>query len=117
MDELGKYSHVLVDLLFGVCFILAAAQSYWERRSTLTIIVWLLVGAAYVALGLSNYMELMAPKWIGISREALVGIVFIWIGISSLYGGSLPHFSIWTKWASLIVGASLLLIAAKTALF
>jgi hypothetical protein len=46
----------------------------------------------------------MAPKWIAVSREALVGIVFVWIGISSLYGGSLPHFSIWTKWASLIVG-------------
>ncbi|AFM22820.1 hypothetical protein [Desulfomonile tiedjei] len=109
MDELVKYSDVLVDLLFGVCCILAAAQFQWERRNTLTIIVWLLFGAAYVVLGLSNYMELMAPKWIGISREALVGIVGMWIGISALYGGSLPHFSRWTKWASLIVGAALLL--------
>jgi hypothetical protein len=117
MDELVKYSDVLVDLLFGVCFILAAAQSFWERRSTLNIIVSLLVGAAYVALSLSNYMELIAPKWMGVSREALVGIVGMWIGISAICGSSLSRFPIWTRWAMLVIGASLLLVAVKTALF
>jgi len=68
-------------------------------------------GAAFTALGLLALTQSLARQWISVAENALLGVGWTLIGISTLNSPPSPGFPDWTKWAMMVVGVGQMLWA------
>ena len=94
----------LVNLLFSGLFAYAAVHAFVKCRSIFGTVIWLSFGVAFTALVLLALKGLIVAEWVGISRNAFLGILLILGSISALYSPPSASFPNWTRWATLVFG-------------
>ncbi len=104
----------LLNLLFGGALVIGALLRLTRRENAL-VVVLLLFGIAVAAPAILNLMGFIDSRWVDVSRDAVVGIWFIWTSIWALYSPPSPSFPKWTQWAMLVIGGVVLLGAAGVA--
>lgn len=93
-----------VTLLFGVTLAIWAIVGFVKQRHIFVMVLSLSLGAVLMAAGLLNLLGFIDPKWVSVSRNAVVGVGFIWTSVSALYSPPQPKFPLWTQWAMLVFG-------------
>ncbi len=97
-------------LFLALFCIYMAVDDFRRSRNTLNMVMLLLFGVAFTALGLVDLMELIAPEWVQVSSWAVVGIMGLCGCITGLYSPPLPN-SPWTRWTNLVFGIGFMLFA------
>jgi hypothetical protein len=91
-------------LLFGGILAVDAAYNFLKNSNLLEMVMLLSFCAAFTSLGLLALMGLVAREWLRVSGNAVIGIMFIWSGISGLHSPPSASYPRWTQWAWLVIG-------------
>jgi hypothetical protein len=101
-----------VSYLFLAAFcIYMAVYAFRRSRNILNMVMMLLFGVAFTALGLVQLMELIAPEWVEVSFWAVIGIMGLCGGITGFYSPPSPNSPRWKRWTNLVVGIGFMLFA------
>ncbi len=84
MDEMflrhEAYANLILAGLWAVVAIVFAVKS--RETSRLTTVCWLVASVAVIIVALLALQGLLAPRWLDVSRNAVIGILLLWSGVS-----------------------------------
>jgi hypothetical protein len=98
-------------LFVAVFWFYMAVDDFRKSRNILNMVMMLLFGVAFTALGLVELMELIAPEWVQASSLAVAGIMCLGSGITGLYFHRSPNSPRWPLWTMLVFGIGSILFA------
>lgn len=103
MDLSLRHLDTLVHLLFGGVFAIWAVHVFVKHRSILGMVVCLLGAVVFTAVGLLNLLGVVAPAWVDVPKNAVLGIVFLMIAIDKLSVMHKPGSIRWLFWVAGVV--------------
>ncbi len=105
----------MVKLVIALICIFEAVLTFTKHRDNLRMVLWISFGAAFIALGLFDFMGFMAPEWGRVSDAAVVGLSLILGSVLALCAPPSPSFPRLTQWAMLVFGLGCILFAVLEA--